>query len=97
MANIRRISSSDADFRSSLGALLAWEAVSDARVETTVREVLADVRARGDRAVIEYTNRFDNRTVESVDELEIPLSRCRDARESIAADHRAALEMSTLR
>lgn len=97
MANIRRISSSDADFRSSLEALLAWEAVSDARVETTVREVLADVRARGDRAVIEYTNRFDNRTVESVDELEIPLSRCRDARESIAADHRAALEMATER
>jgi len=97
MANIRRISSSDADFRSSLEALLAWEAVSDARVETTVREVLADVRARGDRAVIEYTNRLDNRTVESVDELEIPLSRCRDARESIAADHRAALEMATER
>lgn len=28
-------------------------------VETTVREILADVRARGDEALLEYTRRFD--------------------------------------
>lgn len=94
MANIKRLSTRDPDFRSSLDALLAWEAVSDAQVEKTVREILADVRARGDIAVIDYTNRFDKRAVDSMEELEIPRARCHAAMQNIVPDHRVALEMA---
>jgi histidinol dehydrogenase len=56
---IRKLDSSDADFRQRLDALLAFEASTDDAIESAVAQILADVKARGDAAVLEYTNRFD--------------------------------------
>lgn len=97
MVTVRRLSTSDTDFRPALNAVLAWEAVSDQHVETTVREILADVRERGDAAVIEYTNRFDNRAVESMAELEVPGSRLTAALEVAEPEPRKALELAARR
>src|SRR3989344_1659545 len=52
----------------------------DPKIETTVRDIVADVRARGDAAVVEYTRRFDRREVASVAELAGPRRRRRSAR-----------------
>ncbi len=38
---------------------LHWSAETDAAIEQRVADILADVRTRGDAAVLEYTNRFD--------------------------------------
>ncbi|MBA5686025.1 histidinol dehydrogenase [Rugamonas apoptosis] len=56
---ITKLDSSQADFKSALSALLAFEASTDDAIETAVTAILADVKARGDAAVLEYTNRFD--------------------------------------
>ncbi len=56
---IRKLDSTQDDFKQSLDALLAFEAGTDAAIETAVAAILADVKARGDAAVLEYTNRFD--------------------------------------
>ncbi|MEQ1775719.1 MAG: histidinol dehydrogenase, partial [Burkholderiales bacterium] len=56
---MRRFSSRDADFDARLSALLAFESAQDPQIDATVAEILADVKARGDAAVIEYTQRFD--------------------------------------
>jgi histidinol dehydrogenase len=56
---IREFSSSSDDFRSELDSLLAWDSVSDARVQKTVADIVEQVRLKGDDAVIEFTNRFD--------------------------------------
>ena len=56
---ITKLDSSQADFQSALSALLAFEASTDDAIETAVTAILADVKARGDAAVLEYTNRFD--------------------------------------
>ncbi len=97
MVAITRLNSTDADFQSRLEQLLAWEAVSDAQVESTVRAILADVRARGDAAVVEYTNRFDRTHADSMADLEIPLARLQEALERISPQHRAALERAAER
>ncbi|MCA1804176.1 MAG: histidinol dehydrogenase [Xanthomonadaceae bacterium] len=97
MAAITRLNSTDPDFQSRLEQLLAWEAVSDAQVESTVRAILADVRARGDAAVVEYTNRFDRTHADSMADLEIPLTRLQEALERISPQHRAALERAAER
>jgi histidinol dehydrogenase len=97
MALITRLSSTDPDFQDRLEQLLAWEAVSDAQVESTVRAILAEVRARGDAAVVEYTNRFDRTHADSMADLEIPLVRLQDALGSISSQHRAALERAAER
>jgi histidinol dehydrogenase len=69
---LRRLSSREAGFGAALAALTRYEAAQDDAVESTVRAIVADVRARGDAALIEYTRRFDRATADSVAALEIP-------------------------
>ena len=54
-----RLHQSDADFEARFAALLAAKREVSEDVDSTVRAILADVRARGDQAVIDYTARFD--------------------------------------
>src|SRR5437870_1799547 len=56
---VRKLDSTEADFRQQLTTLLAFEAETDDAIESAVATILADVRARGDAAVLEYTNKFD--------------------------------------
>ncbi|MES2076721.1 MAG: histidinol dehydrogenase [Pseudomonadota bacterium] len=56
---ITKLDSSQAGFHTALSALLAFEASTDEAIERSVAAILADVKARGDAAVLEYTNRFD--------------------------------------
>ncbi|MEN3277133.1 MAG: histidinol dehydrogenase [Massilia sp.] len=56
---IRKLDSTDDGFHQQLHALLAFEAATDDAIESSVAKILADVKARGDAAVLEYTNRFD--------------------------------------
>ena len=58
-AAIARLSTAAGDFEARLDALLAWEGVSDAEVQRSVNDILCGVRARGDSALVEYSNRFD--------------------------------------
>lgn len=62
----------DADgFDAKLDALLAWDDDERPEVAALVRDILADVKRRGDAALLEYTNRFDRRNVANASELEI--------------------------
>ncbi len=67
--DIARLATGEADFQPRLDALLAWEGVSDAEVQRRVDDIIAEVRARGDAALVEYTNRFDRVSVSSMAEL----------------------------
>ncbi len=68
---LARLSTSAADFDQRLRELLAFDQDTDAAVQGTVREILAAVRTRGDAALLEYTNRFDQRALTSAAELEV--------------------------
>ena len=57
--NIRKLSSRTAGFKVDLDKLLAFEETADEKLEATVAGILADVRKRGDAAVLEYTRKFD--------------------------------------
>jgi len=92
MADIRKLNTSDADFSAQLDALLAWESVSDASVNQVVNGVIADIRARGDAALIDYTNRFDGWQAEAAADLQVPVARLEQAWNSIPADQQAALK-----
>jgi histidinol dehydrogenase len=56
---LRRLSTREPGFAAALDALVRYDAAQDAAVQETVRRIVADVRARGDAAVLEYTKRFD--------------------------------------
>lgn len=97
MPNVQRLNAAHPDFWPRLESLTAWEGVADEAVTTTVREILAQVRARGDAALLEYTRRFDRLEVERAADLEIPAERLRRALTAIPAEQRAALETAAAR
>jgi len=97
MINIKQLNSSDSDFQQRLDTLLAWESVSDTAVIDTVKEILAEVKASGDQAVIDYSCRFDRLDVKTMAELEIPLSRAHASLELIPQEQREALEIAAAR
>ena len=92
--NVRRIHGTDPDFRLRLAELAEFESPD---VEAEVRAIVADVRARGDEAVVELTNRLDGRTVAKAADLEIPMARASRALESLDRKVRAALETAASR
>ncbi len=97
MISIKRFSSSDADFQARLDALLAFEAAQDESVDRAVAAILADVKQRGDAAVVEYTNRFDRLSVNSLSDLELSHQELQQALDSLPAEQRAALETAASR
>jgi len=54
-----RLATKDADFERAFAAFLASKREVSADVEETVRQIIADVRSRGDAALMEYSHRFD--------------------------------------
>ncbi|HIC99965.1 MAG TPA: histidinol dehydrogenase [Piscirickettsiaceae bacterium] len=97
MAEIRKLDAREPGFRQQLEALLAWESVSDDKVNQIVLEILNNVRTRGDAAVLEYTARFDRLKLTDASELEIPSSRLQQALAQISPELREGLELAAQR
>ena len=97
MPNIQRLNTAHLDFWPRLEALTAWEGVVDEATSAAVREILAQVRARGDDALLEYTHRFDRLDAVQAADLEIPVPRLQQALATIPAEQRAALETAAAR
>ncbi len=95
--DIPRLDSRSADFTARLDKLLAWEEVSDTRVNDVVNEVIATVRRDGDAALVAYTNRFDRREVTAMAELEIDHAALEQARAGLPAEQLEALETAAQR
>ncbi|WP_412557730.1 histidinol dehydrogenase [Thalassospira sp. MIT1370] len=60
-----KLSITDANFEEDFVKLLGMKRESDADVDAAVANIIADVRARGDEAVCEYTNRFDRLNIDA--------------------------------
>ncbi len=84
-------STSDAGAGARLDALTAYEPAQDERVESTVRGIIAEVRARGDAALLEYTNRFDRVGARTMADLEIGRAELERALASLPAGQVDAL------
>jgi histidinol dehydrogenase len=89
---IRKLDSGAADFEVQLRAVLAFEASEDEAIDQVVARILADVKARGDTAVLEYTNRFDRLDVGDLAALEIRQAELQNALNNLPAQRRAALQ-----
>ena len=92
--NIKRLATGDDGFDESLQKLLAWETVSDSRVEQVVDEILSAIRQRGDAALLEYTNRFDRRAATAISELEMTQQDFLRALDAISDGEREALQLA---
>ena len=89
---IRTLKSADAGFDAALATLLAYSAETDDAIERSVAAIVADVRARGDAAVLELTRRFDGIDAKALAELEITRVELDAALASLPGAQRGALE-----
>ena len=94
---IRRLDTTAADFEAQFQRLLHWSSETDEAIEATVAGIVADVRQRGDAAVLEYTARFDGLAAASVAALEIGRAELNAALEAITPAQRGALETAAAR
>lgn len=90
--NIKRLNTRDTGFDAELKALLAFETAQDDTIDQVVANILKDVKARGDAAVLEYTNRFDKTNAASLVALEIPQAELHAALNGLPAAQREALQ-----
>lgn len=95
--NITRLSSRQDDFEIRLSSLLAFEETADEKLEATVAAILADVKKRGDEAVLEYTQKFDRLPLGNAASMELPKSELKAAFDHLPADQKAALEQAAKR
>jgi len=87
---IKRLVTTQADFAQALRGLLNRDQASGASIEQTVAQVIADVVKHGDRALFEYTHRFDGFDVEARG-LEVSSGRIQKAYDAIPQAQREAL------
>ena len=89
---IRHLDTRDAGFAADFERVLHWSAATDDAIETRVAAIVADVRTRGDAAVLEYTQRFDGVEAASVAALEIGHDELQAALLAITPAQRSALQ-----
>jgi histidinol dehydrogenase len=88
---MRRLDSSAPDFAAALARLTAVNTAQDEAIDASVANIIVDVRARGDAAVLEYTAMFDRIKAPSVAALELGPDAFEAAFGALAPEQRDAL------
>ena len=91
---IRQLDSTERDFHQKLMAVLAFEASEDEAIDRVAADIIADVRQRGDAALLDYTNKFDRLNASSVQALEIPRAERQAALAGLPEARRHALQQA---
>jgi histidinol dehydrogenase len=94
---IKTLTTQSPDFNQQLNQLLAWDETDDLDIQQRVLGILADVRKNGDQAVINYTNRFDHRSISNANELELPKATLKAAWENLPTEQAQALQTAAER
>jgi len=94
---MKHLDSSAPDFLASLDALTHHAGALDEGVDRAVADILADVRARGDAAVLAYTRKFDRLTdahAPSVAALELSQAEMKAAFDALDGELKTALTLA---
>ena len=90
------LSTRDADFEAQFTALLGAKREDSPDVDHIVAEIIADIRARGDEALLEYTQRFDRLDL-TADKLAFSEAEIDALIAEVPAEEREALELAAAR
>ena len=94
---INRLDTAEADFEARFTRLLHWSPEQDQGIEQAVSAILADVQARGDEALMDYTRRFDRLDVHEAAGLRLSQAELQAALDGLPALERQALERAAER
>src|SRR5689334_16384654 len=96
MAMARRLNAADASFAADFEKLLFAKREEEEDVAAVVRGIIADVRARGDEALVELTNRFDKAGI-TVETLKLSAAEIESALGKVSKEQHAAIETAARR
>ena len=89
--SITRLSTTASNFEQQLNQLLRREMLVEKEVTEVVGNILADVKLRGDQAVVDFTNQFDNYKVQSIKELIVSSGQLQNSLASLSNEQRQSL------
>src|SRR6266567_4386655 len=87
----------DTDFDARFAAILTRGEETGREVEEVVKGIIADVRSRGDEALLDYTGRFDRLEADSVASLEVTGDEFNEAFARVKDEDIAALKLAVER
>lgn len=94
---VKRLNSKDAGFKETLLSSLSLPMADDEAIDVAVVKILAQVKAHGDTAVLDFTKQFDRLNIASVTELEISQEELKKAYEGLSAEQKNALDIAAQR
>ena len=94
---VKRLNSQDAGFKETLLSSLSLLMEDDQAIDAAVIKILAEVKAKGDRAVLAFTKQFDRLSVESVSQLEITPQEIELAYKGLSLEQKNALDIAAQR
>ena len=94
---VRTFDSTARGFDAALAKLTAFDASSDPAIESAVVKIIDDVRKDGDRALLEYTRRFDRMPARTARALEVTRAELTAAWKALGATERRALQAAHAR
>src|SRR5271155_2617204 len=92
----RRLSSKDKTFAADFQSLLFSRSASEEDVAGQVKAIIADVRKRGDAALVELSNKFDRANV-TKDTLKLTAAEIDAALSSVTGEQQAAIATAAAR
>ena len=92
----RRLNSRDKNFAADFEALLFAKREIEEDVAMVVRGLIADVRARGDAALVELTNKFDRASITAGD-LKVSAAEIETALTKVTTEQKEAIEIAATR
>ena len=94
---ITKLSSQQKDFNTKLSSLLSWKSVSNKDVVDTVEEIINTIRSKGDRALIDYSIKFDGVKAKSMADLMIPQEELEKSFNGLSDKQKNALSVASER
>ncbi len=91
------LNSNQSDFQEKLSNLLAWESACNADIVKTVEQIIANIKTKGDNALIDYSIKFDGVSAHNMLDLTIDLPALKNAFEYLNQKQKSALQIATER
>ncbi|MFV0645490.1 MAG: histidinol dehydrogenase [Sphingomonadaceae bacterium] len=94
---MKLLRSTDPDFARDFARLVDDRRESGKNVSSDVRTILNEVQMRGDKALADYTARFDNYVLENDADWTVPAQQCQAAYDALEPKLRQALDLAAAR
>ena len=94
---VARLDAKADEFEKQLATLLKRDVTTEQGIEETVASIINAVKQEGDKALLAYTNKFDNVSAKKISELQLSEQRLQQAMDAISEEQRVALRTAARR